>query len=185
MTGVKTGRPHRDKSDAPTAERLAAVADRGQPFRTSRRRSAQTRKSRLKGTRKVAPNGQACSSKLEVAPPTRPPSRMTRSISSCRRHGGLLAGLSADDRAATMIESRRILRPGGRLMVIGAVPKGIRAVSSRAAPAVPDRSDAASRLRSISFVRPHARRSATVSCLSKRSNPRELRNASNSPPTSR
>ena len=51
--------------------------------------------------------------------------------------GGLLAGLSADDRAAMMIESRRILRPGGRLMVIGAVPKGGLSGLFARAPAVP------------------------------------------------
>jgi len=51
--------------------------------------------------------------------------------------GGLLAGLTADDRAATMRESRRILRPGGRLMIIGAVPKaGLSGLFARA-PAAP------------------------------------------------
>jgi ubiquinone/menaquinone biosynthesis C-methylase UbiE len=38
--------------------------------------------------------------------------------------GGLLATLSANDRVVAIREARRALRPGGRVMVIGAVPRG-------------------------------------------------------------
>jgi ubiquinone/menaquinone biosynthesis C-methylase UbiE len=62
---------------------------------------------------------------LEVAPPTKVPLEDGAfDLVVIDDTGGLLAGLSEKDRAATIRESRRILRPGGRLMVIGAVPKG-------------------------------------------------------------
>jgi SAM-dependent methyltransferase len=38
--------------------------------------------------------------------------------------GGLLATMGAADRVATVREALRILRPGGRLVVIGAAPRG-------------------------------------------------------------
>ena len=47
--------------------------------------------------------------------------------------GGLLATLSANDQVAVICEARRILRPGGRVMVIGAAPRGgLAALFSRA-----------------------------------------------------
>lgn len=62
---------------------------------------------------------------LEIAPPaTLPLEEDGFDLVVVDDTGGLLAGLSERDRAATMSESRRILRPGGRLMIIGAVPKG-------------------------------------------------------------
>ena len=62
---------------------------------------------------------------LEVSPPTKLPLEDSAfDLVVIDDTGGLLAGLNPDDRVATMIEGRRILRPGGRLMVIGAVPKG-------------------------------------------------------------
>jgi ubiquinone/menaquinone biosynthesis C-methylase UbiE len=62
---------------------------------------------------------------IEVAPPTKLPlEESTFDLVIIDDTGGLLAGLSAEDRAGTMRECRRVLRPGGRLMIIGAVPKG-------------------------------------------------------------
>jgi ubiquinone/menaquinone biosynthesis C-methylase UbiE len=50
---------------------------------------------------------------------------------------GMFAGMSAADRAATVHEVARVLRPGGRIMVIGSTPRtGLRALLSKA-PAVP------------------------------------------------
>ena len=47
--------------------------------------------------------------------------------------GGLLATLSDNDRVLAIREARRALRPGGRVMVIGAVPRGgLAALFSRA-----------------------------------------------------
>jgi ubiquinone/menaquinone biosynthesis C-methylase UbiE len=47
--------------------------------------------------------------------------------------GGLLATLSANDRVLAIREAWRALRPGGRVMVIGAVPRGgLAALFSRA-----------------------------------------------------
>lgn len=47
--------------------------------------------------------------------------------------GGLLATLNANDQVLAIREARRILRPGGRVMVIGAAPRGgLAALFSRA-----------------------------------------------------
>ena len=52
--------------------------------------------------------------------------------------GGLLRGMPADDRGATMREVLRILRPGGRVMVIArGTPSGIGAWLTRAPDAGP------------------------------------------------
>ena len=47
--------------------------------------------------------------------------------------GGLVSTMRADDRAAIVRETLRVLRPGGRVMFIGAAPRGgIGAILSRA-----------------------------------------------------
>ena len=62
---------------------------------------------------------------LETAPPTRLPlDDAAFDLAIIDDTNGLLAGLSADDRVAAVGEARRILRPGGRVMVIGAAPRG-------------------------------------------------------------
>jgi ubiquinone/menaquinone biosynthesis C-methylase UbiE len=62
---------------------------------------------------------------LEIAPPTRLPlDDGAFDLAIIDDTGGLLGGMSEDDRAATVRECRRILRPGGRLMIIGSAPRG-------------------------------------------------------------
>ena len=62
---------------------------------------------------------------LETAPPTRLPLEDAAfDLAIIDDTNGLLAGMSADDRVATVHEARRIVRPGGRVMVIGAAPRG-------------------------------------------------------------
>jgi ubiquinone/menaquinone biosynthesis C-methylase UbiE len=52
--------------------------------------------------------------------------------------GGLLGTLSSTERAAAVREAFRVLRPGGRVMVIGAAPRGgLAALFSRGGPTVP------------------------------------------------
>ncbi|OFW23261.1 MAG: hypothetical protein A3H97_12320 [Acidobacteria bacterium RIFCSPLOWO2_02_FULL_65_29] len=61
---------------------------------------------------------------LEIAPPTRLPlDDAAFDLAIIDDTDGLLAGLAADDRAAAIHEARRIVRPGGRVMVIGAAPR--------------------------------------------------------------
>ena len=38
--------------------------------------------------------------------------------------GGFFTSMRAEDRVATVRETRRVLRPGGRVMVFGAAPRG-------------------------------------------------------------
>lgn len=62
---------------------------------------------------------------VETAPPTRLPSDNDAfDVAVIDDTGGLLGTMNADDRAATVREVRRILRPGGRVIVIGAMPRG-------------------------------------------------------------
>jgi SAM-dependent methyltransferase len=61
---------------------------------------------------------------VEIAPPTRlPVEDGAFDLAVVDDTGGLLTAMSAEDRAATGRELRRILRPGGRAMVIGAIPR--------------------------------------------------------------
>jgi ubiquinone/menaquinone biosynthesis C-methylase UbiE len=51
--------------------------------------------------------------------------------------GGLLATMRADDRAAVVGEARRVVRPGGRVMVIGGGRRGGLSALFTRAPSVP------------------------------------------------
>jgi ubiquinone/menaquinone biosynthesis C-methylase UbiE len=76
---------------------------------------------------------------------------------------GLLASMGEHERAATIREARRILRPGGRVMVIGASPRsGLGALFSR--PAAGERFDATPLFSTIDFrsVRTLAERDGLV-----------------------
>jgi ubiquinone/menaquinone biosynthesis C-methylase UbiE len=62
---------------------------------------------------------------VDVAPPTRLPLEADAfDIVVIDDTGGLLGTMGAEDRVATVREALRILRPGGRIMVIGALPRG-------------------------------------------------------------
>lgn len=76
---------------------------------------------------------------LEIAPPTRLPlDDASFDLAIIDDTGGFFAGLRADDRVAAIREARRILRPGGRVMVIGTTPRGgLAALFTRAKSALP------------------------------------------------
>lgn len=62
---------------------------------------------------------------IEVAPPTRLPLEDSAfDLVVVDDTGGLLATMAPDDRVAAIRETVRILRPRGRVMVIGAMPRG-------------------------------------------------------------
>jgi ubiquinone/menaquinone biosynthesis C-methylase UbiE len=62
---------------------------------------------------------------VDVAPPTRLPLEDNIfDLVIVDDTGGLLAMMRAEDRVLAVREALRILRPGGRVMVIGAVPRG-------------------------------------------------------------
>jgi len=71
---------------------------------------------------------------VEVAPPTRLPLEDNAfDLVVVDDTGGLLATLRPEDRVLTVREAFRILKPGGRILVIGAVPRGgLGAVFTRA-----------------------------------------------------
>lgn len=71
---------------------------------------------------------------VEIAPPTRlPAADIEFDVVVIDDTGGLLETMSAEDRVATVRETVRVLRPGGRVIVISAVPRGgLRALFTRA-----------------------------------------------------
>jgi ubiquinone/menaquinone biosynthesis C-methylase UbiE len=75
---------------------------------------------------------------LEIAPPTELPLEdSSLDLVVIDDTGGLLAGLNPEDRQRTIRQAWRVLRPGGRVMVIGATPPtGLGALFTRT-PAAP------------------------------------------------
>jgi ubiquinone/menaquinone biosynthesis C-methylase UbiE len=62
---------------------------------------------------------------VEVAPPTNLPLEENGfDLAIVDDTGGLLGTMRAEDRVTTVRELLRVLRPGGRLIVIGAAPRG-------------------------------------------------------------
>ncbi|MGE5244453.1 MAG: methyltransferase domain-containing protein [Betaproteobacteria bacterium] len=71
---------------------------------------------------------------VDVAPPTRLPYEADAfDVAVVDNTGGLLAAMRAEDRVAAVRELLRVLRPGGRTIVIGAIPRaGLGALLTRA-----------------------------------------------------
>jgi len=62
---------------------------------------------------------------IEIAPPTHlPADEASFDLAVVDDTDGLLGTLRAEDRVATIRELLRILRPGGRVMILGAAPRG-------------------------------------------------------------
>jgi SAM-dependent methyltransferase len=74
---------------------------------------------------------------LDIAPPTRlPAADAAFDLVVVDDTGGLLGAMGADDRVLAVREALRLLRPGGRVMVIGSAPRaGLAALFARARPA--------------------------------------------------
>ena len=75
---------------------------------------------------------------IQTAPPTRVPADDGAfDLVVIDGTAGLLASMPADDRAGAVLEALRLLRPGGRVVVIGSAPRGGLAGLLRRAPAAP------------------------------------------------
>lgn len=62
---------------------------------------------------------------VEIAPPTHVPlDDSAFDLVVVDDTGGLLATMRPEDRVATVRECARILRPGGRVLVVGSIPRG-------------------------------------------------------------
>jgi len=71
---------------------------------------------------------------VEIAPPSRLPADAGAfDLAVVDDTGGLFGAMGAEDRAASVRELARVLRPGGRVVVVGSMPRGgIGAILSRA-----------------------------------------------------
>jgi ubiquinone/menaquinone biosynthesis C-methylase UbiE len=92
---------------------------------------------------------------IETAPPTRlPVDDASFDLAIVDDTGGLFSGLRAEDRVAATRELARVLRPGGRAMIIGVAPRqGLGALLSRAqtGPSLTASGDAARTLEADGF----------------------------------
>src|SRR6185312_9857156 len=62
---------------------------------------------------------------IEIAPPTHlPADEASFDLAVVDDTDGLLGTMRAEDRVATIRELLRILRPGGRVVILGAAPRG-------------------------------------------------------------
>jgi ubiquinone/menaquinone biosynthesis C-methylase UbiE len=75
---------------------------------------------------------------IEIAPPSKLPlADASFDLAIVDDTGGLLATMTPNDQTAALREAKRILRPSGRVMVIGAAPRGGLAALFTRAPSVP------------------------------------------------
>lgn len=76
---------------------------------------------------------------VEIAPPTRLPVEADAiDLAIVDDTGGVIGSLPAHERAAAILELRRVVRPGGRAMIIGAAPRGgLGALLQRGSPGPP------------------------------------------------
>ena len=133
MTGVQMG-DRIAQIGCPEGGRLAAIA--GKVGLSGRAVAVVPDEASAARARKAAAR-EGVLLELEIAPPTRlPEADAAFDLVVIDDTGGLLATMGADDRVAAVREALRLLRPGGRVMVIGSAPRaGLGALFTRAQPA--------------------------------------------------
>ena len=129
MTGVKMGDRFVQIGCANGARMAAVAAKVGLSGRAAVIAPDESSAARA---RKAAENAGALV-EVEVAPPTRlPVEDAAFDLAVVDDTGGLFGTMRPEDRVASIRELVRVLRPGGRALVIGAVPRGgLGAVLSR------------------------------------------------------
>jgi ubiquinone/menaquinone biosynthesis C-methylase UbiE len=134
MTGVKMG-DRFAQVGCPNAGRLAAVAAK---VGLSGRAVAVVPDEAASARARKAAAREGVLLEIEIAPPTRLPCEDAAfDFIVLDDTAGMLGGMEADDRVATVREAMRLLRPGGRVMVLGAAPRsGLGGLLTRA-PAMP------------------------------------------------